>query len=75
MSLRISKQTHKRKRPAPDFALRDFDAAIGALKRLMTKPSARFADSTHNAHDLENVADFIRAVVKAQTTDVEGRNS
>jgi hypothetical protein len=57
--------------PPTDFALRDFDEAIGTLKRLMTKSSAQFAGSTHNANDLENVASFIRAVTKAKAAAVE----
>jgi len=48
----------------PDFALRDFDQAIAALKRLMTKPCAQFASTSHSAEDLENVVDFLRAVAK-----------
>jgi Protein of unknown function (DUF3102) len=46
----------------PDFALRDFDAAIDTLKRLMTKLAAQFASSSHSADDLEQVECFIRAV-------------
>jgi hypothetical protein len=48
--------------PPTNFALRDFDDAIGKLKQLMTKRSADFASTTHSAEDLENVGDFIRAV-------------
>jgi hypothetical protein len=48
--------------PPPDFALRDFDEAIGALKRLMTKPSVQFTCTIHSADELESVGDFIRAV-------------
>jgi hypothetical protein len=47
----------------PDFALRDFDQALSALKRLMTKPSTQFAQTTHSADDLKNVESFIHAVV------------
>jgi hypothetical protein len=46
----------------PDFALRDFDQAVTALKQLMTKPAARFASTVHSTGDLENVESFIRAV-------------
>jgi hypothetical protein len=63
MTLKIPKQVRQRKHLPSDFTLHDFDQAISTLKRLMTKPSARFADSTHSIHDLENVTDFIRAVV------------
>jgi hypothetical protein len=52
----------------PDFALRDFEQAVGALKRLMTRLPAQFAGSTHSAHDLENVESFLRAVTKAKAT-------
>jgi hypothetical protein len=52
--------------PPPDFALRDFDDALSTLKRLMTKPSAQFASTIHNADDLEKIEDFIRAVTKAR---------
>jgi hypothetical protein len=51
---------------SPDFALRDFDQAISALKRLMTKPSAQFAQTSHSVDDLENVEGFIRAVTEAR---------
>jgi hypothetical protein len=51
--------------PPPDFALRAFDDAISALKRLMTKPSAQFAKTIHTANDLEGVECFIRTVAKA----------
>jgi hypothetical protein len=50
----------------PDFALRDFNQAITALKRLMTKPSAQFARTSHGAEDLESVEGFIHAVTKAR---------
>src|SRR5262249_40163666 len=56
----------------PNFPLRDFDAAIGALKQLMTKPSAQFAGTIHDANDLENVADFIRAVRGARMRPLDG---
>ena len=46
----------------PNFALRDFDQAIGVLKRLLTKSSAQFAGSVHSREDLEKVESFIRAV-------------
>src|SRR5262249_44410719 len=48
------------------FALRDFDQAIGALKRLMTKPPAQFASTIHPVHELESVESFIHAVTKAR---------
>jgi hypothetical protein len=47
--------------PPTDYALRDFDQAIGTLKRLMTKQAAQFAGSAHSGNDLENVASFIQA--------------
>jgi hypothetical protein len=50
--------------PPPDFALREFDQAIGRLKTLITKPSAQFASTIHSVHDLENVESFVRAVAK-----------
>jgi hypothetical protein len=62
--------------PAPnaepiDFALRDFDQAIDALKRLSTKSSTQFARTVHSADDLEGVESFVRNVMKArrQITD------
>jgi hypothetical protein len=58
--------------PPPDFALRDFDQAISALKRLMTKPSPQFASTIHSANDLENVESFIHAVTKAKATPRAG---
>jgi hypothetical protein len=51
--------------PPPDFALQDFDQAISALKRPMTKPAAQFAQTIHSTEDLENVEDFIYAVKMA----------
>jgi hypothetical protein len=51
--------------PPTDFALRDFDEAITALKRLMTKLSTEFASTIHSAEDLEHIEDFIRTVRKA----------
>jgi hypothetical protein len=48
--------------PPTDFALRAFDDAIGALKQLMTKPSAQFARTVHSANDLESIESFIHAV-------------
>ena len=53
--------------PPTDFALQDFDKAIDALKRLMTKPSAQFAQTVHSADDLKHVEDFIHAVMGART--------
>jgi hypothetical protein len=52
--------------PPTDFALRDFDQAIGALKRLLTKPSAQFAQTIHSADDLESIEAFIHAVTKVR---------
>src|SRR5262249_54675599 len=52
--------------PPTDFALRDFDEAINALKRLKTKPSAQFAQTIHSADDLEAVESFIHAVMKTR---------
>ena len=46
----------------PDYAARDFDQAIGTLKRLMTKSAAQFGDTGHTVEDLKKVRDFIRAV-------------
>ena len=51
--------------PPENFALRDFNQAIDTLKRLMTKPSAQFAGTSHSADDLEKVEAFIHAVTKA----------
>jgi hypothetical protein len=48
--------------PPLNFALRDFDQAIGTLKRLMTKSAAQFGDTAHTVEDLKKVRDFIRAV-------------
>jgi hypothetical protein len=48
--------------PPTDFALRDFDQAIGTLMRLMTKSSAQFAGTIHSANELVTVEDFIRNV-------------
>jgi len=53
--------------PPTDFALHDFDQAICALKRLLTKPSTQFAGSTHSANDLEAVENFLHAVTKAKS--------
>jgi DUF3102 family protein len=52
--------------PPIDFALRDFDEAISALKRLMTKSCTQFAKTIHSAHDLEGVESFVHAVMKAR---------
>jgi hypothetical protein len=52
--------------PPTDFALRDFDQAISALKLLRTKPSTQFARTIHSANDLESVESFIHAVMKAR---------
>jgi hypothetical protein len=52
--------------PPIDYALREFDQAISALKRLMTKPAAQFVGSPHSANDLEVVEDFLHAVIKAK---------
>jgi hypothetical protein len=59
--------------PPPDFALRDFDAAIDTLKRLMTKRAAQFAASIHSAHDLEAVESFLRAVTETKAAAANGR--
>jgi hypothetical protein len=48
--------------PPTDFALRDFDAAISTLKRLMTKSATQFARTIHSADVLESVESFIHAV-------------
>jgi hypothetical protein len=48
--------------PPINFALRDFDDAVGTLKRLMTKSAAQFGDTAHTVEDLKKVRDFIRAV-------------
>jgi hypothetical protein len=53
--------------PPTDYALRDFDQAVGALKRLMTKPGAQFAASVHSANDLQEVENFLHAVAHAVT--------
>jgi len=53
--------------PPTDFALRDFDRAIGELKRLTTKSVAQFAGSIHSTNDLEAVESFLHAVVHAVT--------
>ena len=49
--------------PPTDFALQNFDEAVGTLRRLMTKPSEQFARTTHGADDLKSVEDFIHAVI------------
>jgi hypothetical protein len=46
----------------PDYAVGTFDQAVTALKQLMTKPAAQFANTIHPASDLENVEGFIHAV-------------
>jgi hypothetical protein len=51
--------------PPIDFALQDFDKAISTLKQVMTKQPAQFAGTSHSADDLELVALFIGAVMKA----------
>jgi hypothetical protein len=57
----------------PDFALKAFDQAIGALKPLVTKPSADFAGTIHGADDLEKIESFIRAVVQQLIDAVKRR--
>lgn len=52
--------------PPTDYALRDFDQAIGVLRRLMTKQATQFAGSTHSANDLEAVESFLHAVTEAK---------
>jgi hypothetical protein len=49
-----------------DFALRDFDQAIGTLNRLRTKLLAQFARTSHGADVLKNVEDFIHAVIESR---------
>jgi hypothetical protein len=55
--------------------LRDFDQAISALKRLMTKPAAQFNGSAHSANDLEAVMSFLHAVTKAKATPAPGNGA
>jgi hypothetical protein len=50
---------------SPDFVLREFDQAIGTLKKLMTKQCGQFARTTHSADDLKHIEDFIHGVTKA----------
>jgi hypothetical protein len=51
--------------PPTDFALQDFDKAISTLKRVMTKSPTQFAQTSYSTDDLELVAFFIHAVMKA----------
>lgn len=53
--------------PPTNFALHDFDQAIGTLKRLMTKQPAQFAATDHTTADLEHIKTFIETVTKAKT--------
>jgi hypothetical protein len=53
-------------------ALRDFDQAIGVLKRLMMKSATQFAGTSHSADDLESVEVFIHAVVKTKAVAANG---
>jgi len=53
--------------------LRDFDQAIGTLKRLMTKSSAQFDGTTYTIDDLEKVKSFICAVMKAKAAERQQR--
>jgi hypothetical protein len=53
--------------PPTDYALLEFNNAIAALRRLLTKQAAQFASSLYGADDLESVESFIRAVIKAKT--------
>jgi hypothetical protein len=48
--------------PPPNYALKTFDEALTALKRIMTKPAAQFAGTVHAAGELEHVESFIHAV-------------
>ena len=59
--------------PPTNFALRDFDQAIGTLKRLMTKSSAQFDGTTYTIDDLEKVKSFICAVMKAKAAERQQR--
>jgi hypothetical protein len=52
--------------PPTDFALRDFDKAISTLKRLMTKSTTQFVQTSYSANDLESAKSFIDAVMKAK---------
>jgi hypothetical protein len=58
--------------PPTNFALRNFDEAIDVLKRLQGQLSAQFANTKHSGNDLENVASFIRTVMKAKTAAANG---
>jgi hypothetical protein len=59
--------------PPTDFAVRDFDQAIGTLKRLMTKSPVQFDGTTHTVEDLEMVDSFIRAVTRAKAAELPCR--
>src|SRR5262249_14272676 len=61
--------------PPTDFALRDFDEAIGTLKRLMTKSSAQFARTTDTVDDLKNVESCVRAVTKPGSSERQETDS
>jgi hypothetical protein len=50
--------------PPTNFALRDFDAAIGTLNRLKTKTAGDFARTEHSAEVLESVEVFIHSVAR-----------
>jgi len=58
--------------PPTDYTLRDFDQVISVLNRLKTKLSTQFAQTIHSADDLESVASFIRAVMKAKAAAAKG---
>jgi hypothetical protein len=57
----------------PDFAVQDFDRAIGTLNRVRTKMLAQFANTSHSVDVLKGVADFINAVVAEADQTVGGR--
>jgi hypothetical protein len=48
--------------PPADFALADFDKAIGTLNRLKTKSPAQFTETAHSVEALESVEAFLHAV-------------
>jgi hypothetical protein len=59
--------------PPTDFALRDFDRAVGTLRRLVTKSPVQFDGTTHTVDDLEMVKSFIRAVTRAKAAELSCR--
>lgn len=52
----------------PDMITPEFDRLIDGLKRLHTKPVAKFTKTAHSAEDLENIEHFIRDVRLALST-------